>query len=202
MKLAFCMYWWCCSVTQSCPTLRDPTDCSMPGFLVLHHLPEFAQTHVHWVNDAIQSSHPLLTLSLPALNLSQHQGLPMSWLFVPGGQITGDSASASVLSMNIQGWFPLRWTGLISLLSKGHPKFSPTLQFKRISYLTLSLLQLYGALWTAANQASLSFTISQNLLKLMSIESGSLWSECWYVCSQKSLRLSSILFIPFSSFCS
>ena len=67
---------------------------------------------------------------------------------------------------------------------------------------SLSLLQLFATLWTAAHQASLSFTISQNLLKLMSIESGSLWSECWYVYSQTSLRLSSILFIPFSLFCS
>ena len=62
----------CCSVAQSCLTLRDPMDCSTPGFPVLHHLLEFAQTHVHWVDDAIQPSHPLLP---PALNLSQHQGL-------------------------------------------------------------------------------------------------------------------------------
>ena len=55
--------------------LCDPMDCSMPGFLVLHCLPEFVQTHVHWVNDAIQSSHPLLPSSLLAFNLSQHQGL-------------------------------------------------------------------------------------------------------------------------------
>ena len=45
----------CCLVAQLCPTLCDPMDCSMPGFPVLHHLPEFAQTHVHWVGDAIQS---------------------------------------------------------------------------------------------------------------------------------------------------
>ena len=64
-----------CSVTKLCLTLCDPVDCSMPGFSVLPHLPEFAQTHVHWVSDAIQPSHPLLSPSLPALNLSQHQGL-------------------------------------------------------------------------------------------------------------------------------
>ena len=50
-------------------------NCSMPGFPVLHHLPEFAQTHVHWVNDAIQPSHPLSSLSPPAFSFSQHQGL-------------------------------------------------------------------------------------------------------------------------------
>ena len=62
------------SVAQSCPALCDPTDCSTPSFPVLHHLPEFAQTHVHGVGDAIQPSLPL-SPSPPALNLSQHQGL-------------------------------------------------------------------------------------------------------------------------------
>ena len=62
-------------------------DCSTPGFPVLHCLPEFAQTHVHWVSDAIQPSHPLLPPSPPVLNLSQHQGFfPMSRLFASGGQ--------------------------------------------------------------------------------------------------------------------
>ena len=63
------------SVTQSCPILCDPMICSMPGLPVHHQLPEFTQTHVHWVGDAIQLSHPLLSPSLPALNLSQHQSL-------------------------------------------------------------------------------------------------------------------------------
>ena len=63
----------CCSVTQFCPTLCDPMDCNTPGFPVLHHLPELAQTHVHWVGDVIQPSRPLLPTS--AFNLSQHQGL-------------------------------------------------------------------------------------------------------------------------------
>ena len=64
----------CSSVTQSCLTLCDATDCSMPGFPDLHYLPEFAQIHVQWFSDAIQPSHPLLPLS-PDFNLSQHQGL-------------------------------------------------------------------------------------------------------------------------------
>ena len=63
------------SVTQSCPILCNPIDCSMPGLPVHHQLPEFTQTHVHWVGDAIQPSHPLLSPSPPAFNLSQHQGL-------------------------------------------------------------------------------------------------------------------------------
>ena len=63
------------SVTQSCPVLCDPMDCSTPGLPVHHQLPELTQTHVHWVGDAIQPSHPLLSPSPPALNLSQHPGL-------------------------------------------------------------------------------------------------------------------------------
>ena len=63
------------SVAQSCPTLCDPMDCSTPGLPVHHQLPEFTQTHIHRVGDAIHPSHPLLSPSPPALNLSQHQGL-------------------------------------------------------------------------------------------------------------------------------
>ena len=63
-----------CSVAQ-CPTLCDPMDSSTPGFPVLHHLPELAQTHVHWVGDTIQPSHPLPSPFPPAVNLTQHQGL-------------------------------------------------------------------------------------------------------------------------------
>ena len=71
------------SVTQSCPTLQDPVNHSMPDLPVHHQLQEFTQTHVHWVGDAIQPSHPLSSPSPPALNLSQHQGLfkwPYQWL--------------------------------------------------------------------------------------------------------------------------
>ena len=74
-----CLLWTCLtpfsSVAQSCLTLCNPMDCSTPGFLVHHQLPELAQTHVHWVGDAIQPSHPQLSPSPPAFNLSQHQGL-------------------------------------------------------------------------------------------------------------------------------
>ena len=94
----------CCSVAKLSPTLRNPLNCSTPGFLVLHYLLEFAQTHVHRVSDAIQPSHPLSSPSLPAPNASQHQGFfPVSQLFTSGGQSIGVSASASVLPMNIQG---------------------------------------------------------------------------------------------------
>ena len=63
------------SVTQSCPTLCDPMNCSMPGLPVHHQLLEFTQTHVHWVSDAVQPSHPLLSPSPPIPNSSQHHGL-------------------------------------------------------------------------------------------------------------------------------
>ena len=63
------------SVAQLCPTLCDPMDCSMPGFPVCHQLPEFTQTHVHWVGDAIQPYHSLSSPCPPAFNLFYHQGL-------------------------------------------------------------------------------------------------------------------------------
>ena len=63
------------SVAQSCKTLCDPMDCSTPGLPVHHQLPELTQTHVHWVGDAIQPSHPLLSPCIPSVSLSQHEGL-------------------------------------------------------------------------------------------------------------------------------
>ena len=66
------------SAAQLCPTLCGPTDCNTPGLPVHHQLPEFTQTHVHWVGDTIQPPHPLLSPSPPAFNLSQHQGVSSS----------------------------------------------------------------------------------------------------------------------------
>ena len=139
--------------------------CSTLGFLVLYYLSEFAQTHIHWVGDAIQPSHPLLPPSLPALNVSQHQGLFQLLVFTSGGQSIGASASASVLLMNIQGLFPLGLTGWISLLSKGlstvfssttvqkHQVFSAQLFYVEIhvqasSYQTLTWLLLQNCPWS------------------------------------------------------
>ena len=110
----------CWSVTKLCPTLCWSMDCSTSGFPVLHYLLECAQIHVHWVSDAIQLSHLPLPPSPPSLNLFQHQGLfPVSQLFASGGQSIRASASASVLPVNMEGWFLLGLIGLISLLSKG-----------------------------------------------------------------------------------
>ena len=92
------------SVAQSCPTLWDPTDCSTPGFPVLHHLMKFAQTHVHWVGDAIQPSHPSVVSFSSCLQSSAASGsFQMRQLFTSGGQRTGASASALDLLMSILG---------------------------------------------------------------------------------------------------
>ena len=113
----WCWHFWSQSVqsvTQSCQTLCNPMECSTPGFLVHHQLPKLVQTHVHWVRNAIQPCDPLSSPSPPTFNLSQHQGLLMSQFFPSGGQSIGVSVSASVLPMNIQDWFPIGLTGLIS----------------------------------------------------------------------------------------
>ena len=121
-------------------------DCSVPAFLVLHCLPEFAQTHVHWVGDAIQPSHPL---SPPFSSCSQSfpasRSSSMSQLFSLGGQSIGASASASVLPMDIKEWFPLKY---ISLKSKGLSRvFSSTTiwkhQFFGVQPSLCQLSQLY-----------------------------------------------------------
>ena len=121
-----------CSVTQSCPTFCNPMDCSSSCLPVLIYPPEIAEIHVHWVSDAIWSSHPLSSHSLPALNLSQTSGsFPMSWLLTWGGQSIGSSASTSILPMNIQAWFPLRLTCLIFLQSKKLSRVSSSTTFQK-----------------------------------------------------------------------
>ena len=134
---------YCCSVTQSCPAPCDPMDCSTPGLPVHHQLPELAQTHVHWVGDAIQPSHPLLSLSPPTFSLSQHQGL-FQWVNSSHqvAKSMGASASTSVLPMKI--WIDFFWDWLV--LSPCSPRdsqeTSPAPQFESINFLALSLL--YG----------------------------------------------------------
>ena len=115
---------YCCPVSKLCSTLCNPLECSTPGSPLLHYLPEFAQIDVHWIDDAIQSICPQLPSSSSAFKLSQHQGL-LQWVgssCVSDGQRIRASTSASVLPMNIQGWFPLGLMSLISLQSKGLSK--------------------------------------------------------------------------------
>ena len=128
------------SVAQSCLTLCDPMDCSTLGLPLHHQLSEFTQTHVHWVGDAIQPSHPLSSPSFCPHSVPASASFQMGQLFASGGQSTGVSASISVLPMNTQDWSPLGWTGWISLQSKDSQESSPTSQFKSINSLVLSFL--------------------------------------------------------------
>ena len=95
--------------------------------LSITQLPESTQTHVHWVSDAIQPSHPVVPFSSCPQSAPASGSFPMSQLFAWGGQSIGVTASISVLPMNTQGWSPLGWTGWIFLQSKGLSKvFSNT----------------------------------------------------------------------------
>ena len=100
--------------------LCNPMNCSMPGLSVHHQLPEFTQTHVHWVSDVIQPSiaSSVVPFSSCPQSLLASGSFPVSQLFAWGGQSIGVSASALVLPMNTQDWYPLEWTGWISLQSK------------------------------------------------------------------------------------
>ena len=117
----FCLSVQFSSVNQSYPTLCNTMNCSTSGLPVHHPLPEFTQTHVLWVSDAIQPSHPPSSPSPPAPNPSQHQSLfqCVNSSHEVKLQSTGVSALASVLPMNTKDWPPSGWTGWISLQSKG-----------------------------------------------------------------------------------
>ena len=138
----------CCSATQSCLTLCDPKDCSKPGFPGLHHLPELAQTHVHWVSDAIQPSHPLSSPSSPAFNFSPIRVFsnelalcirwPKYWSFSFG--ICSSSEYSGLIYFRIDLFDLLQSRGLSRV-------FSPTPQFRSVSSSMLSLL--YGPTLTS-----------------------------------------------------
>ena len=109
----------------------QPMNCSTPDFSVLHCLLEFAQTHVHWVSDAMQPSASVIPFSFCLQSFPASGSFPIGWLFASGSQSIGVSASASVLPMSIQGWFPLGLAGLIYLLRKGPSRvFSNTTIWK------------------------------------------------------------------------
>ena len=143
-----------CSVTRSCPSLGDPMDrnppssrgsccsvaklrltlcdcmnCSTSGFPALHHLPELAQTHVHWASNAILFSSVAPFYSCPQ-SFSASGSFPISWLFTSGNQSIEASVSASVLPMTIQGWSSLGLTGLTSWLRGLSRVFSSTTIWK------------------------------------------------------------------------
>ena len=112
-------YFSCFSSVQSLSRVRlcGSMDCSAPGFPVHHQLLELTQAHVQWVGDAC---HPTISSSVIPISsclqsLPASGSFPMSQFFASGGQSIGVSASASVLPMTIQDWFPLGWTGWLSL---------------------------------------------------------------------------------------
>ena len=142
-KLVFLSRFFVCmfsSVAQLCPTLRNPMNHSTPGLPVHHQFPEFTQTHVHWVSDAIQPFHPLSSPSPPALNLSQHQGL-FQW-------VGSSHQVAKVLDFSFSISPSNEYSGLISfrmdwldlLAVQDSQESSPTPQFKSINSSVLSFL--------------------------------------------------------------
>ena len=128
-------------VAQLCLTLCDPMDCSTPGFPVHHQLPELAQTHVQWVNDAIQLPHPLLSSSPPAFSVSQHQDL-FQW-------VSSLHQVAKVLELQLQHQFfqcifrtdfLLDWLVWSPCCPRDSQASSPKPQFRSINALVLSFL--------------------------------------------------------------
>jgi len=152
-------------------------DCSMPGSPVHHQFPEFAQTCVQlitnssswWCHPTISSS--VVTFSSYLQSFTASGSFPMSQLFTSGGQSIGASASASVLPMNIQSWFPLGLTGLISLLSRGLSRvFFSTIVWKH---------QFFGmqlSLWS-----NLGGWLSFKLLSDFGVRSPSVLSYMWLI---------------------
>ena len=148
----YLFFWrWWCSVAKLCPTLCNFIwpHCSTAGFPGFDYHLEFAQTHVHcqWCHPTISSS--VVPCSSCPQSFPVSTSFPMSQFFASSGQIIGASAAASVLLMNIQGWFPLGLTGLISLQSKGLSRiFSNT---------TVQKHQFFGAqpsLWSNSHICS------------------------------------------------
>ena len=129
------------SVAQSCLTLCEPMNCSTPGLPVYHQLPEFTQTHVPWIGDAIQSSHPLSSPFPPAPNPSQHRSL-FQW-------VNSSHEVTKVLELQLQHQ-SFQWTPRTDLLQNGlvgspcsprdSQESSPTPQFKSIHSSALNFL--------------------------------------------------------------
>ena len=136
-------------VTQSCLTLCDPMDCSMPGLPVHHQLLEFTQTHVHCVGDAIQPSHPLSSPFPSAFNLSQHQGL-FQW-------VSSSHQVAKILEFQLEhrsfqgifstDFFLQNWLVCSPCSPRNSQQFSPAPQLKSINFLMFRFL--YGPILTS-----------------------------------------------------
>ena len=164
------------SQSVSCPTLCDPMDWSTPSFPVHHQLPELAQTHIHWVSDAIQPSHPLLSPSPPAFNLFQHQSL-FKWVssLYQVAKVLEVQLQLSVLPMNIQDWFPLGLTSLISLQSKGLSRVFSNITVQKHQFFAAQL-----SLWPNSHIHTWLLEKAQLWLDgLLSVK----WCLCFLICS-------------------
>ena len=152
------------SVAQLCPTLCDPMNRSTPGLPVHHQLPEFTQTHVHWVSDAIQPSHPLSSPSPLAPNPSQHQSFPISQLFAWGGQSTGVRIILSkeiprVISFRMDWLDLLAVQGTLKTLLQHHSSKASILRHS--AFFTVQLSHPYmttGKTRTMINKAQFNFS--------------------------------------------
>ena len=143
--------------------------CIIPGFPVLQCLLEFAQTHVHWVDDAILPSLTSVDPFFYPQSFSASRSFPMSQLFTSGLSIRA-SASASVLPMNIHGWFPLGWTDLISLLSRGLSGvfFSTTIQKRLLWHSAFFMFQLSHPYMTTGKTIALTrWTFVSQVMSLL-----------------------------------
>ena len=175
----------CYSVAQSCPTLCNPVDCSTPGLPVLHRLQELAQTRP-LSQSVMPSNHLILCRPLaswPQSFLASGSFL-MSRLFASGGQSTGASASASVLPVNIQGWFRLGLTGRISLQSRGPSRVFNT-TFKSINSSAFFMVQLSHPYMTTGKTIAFQYTASkafQNCVGLLEIVGTPIWICCNHTC--------------------
>ena len=162
---------YCCSVAKSCPTLCDLTDCSTPGFPVLHHLLELLK--LMSIESVMPFNHLILCrplLLLPSFFPSS-ESFQMSQFFKSGGQSIGASASTSVLPMNIQGWFPLDWLVWSPCSPRDSQEFSPTPQFKSINSSALSffyspILQ-HPYMTTGKTIALTTWTFAEKVMSLL-----------------------------------
>ena len=180
MYVYICNFWTkfyflkicCCSVAKLSLTLCDSMDYSMPGFPILYYLPEFAQTHVHWVSNAFQSSHPLSLLLLQPSVFPSIRVFSNQLVLTSGGQsIKSFSFSFSISPSNEHSGmisFRIDWLDLLAV--QGTLKSSPTSQFKSFSSLVLSLL--YGLTLTSIHDytgKTMALTMQTFVAKVMSL---------------------------------
>ena len=201
LSLEFCQL--VSSVAQLCAALCDPMDCSTPGVPVLRCFPEFAQTRASswWCHPTISSSvDPFFSYpqSFPASGT-----LPVSQLFISGGQSNGVSGSASVFPVNIQGWFPLGLTGLISLLSEGLESLYSTTVGKHQFFITQFSLWSNSRIHTWLTGKTVALPICRFVGRVMSLLFNTLVKVCHSISSKEEALFNFMVAVTVhSDFCS